>query len=386
MPAAFEFQHRTRLISGPESIGSLTTVLAELNLRRPLLVSDAGVIAAGHFARCHTALEDAGFAVASFCDVQPNPTTTMVETAVEVARNFQPDVIIGLGGGSAMDCAKGANFLYSCGGRMQDYWGVGKATGDLLPLIAIPTTAGTGSEAQSFALISDAQTHVKMACGDRRALPIVSILDPVLTLTQPASVTAMTGIDAIVHALESYVTKSRNTMSQLFAAGSWQLMSRAFARVLHEPDNLTARADMQQGAYLAGMAIESSMLGAAHALANPLTAHLDVPHGQAVALTLPHVIAANAQEPEIATAYQRLAAILEPSVQRGRGWQLIVEWFTEMVNLSSLSLDLADVDPARYDLDTLTADALKQWTLQHNPLLLSSQQIGSIYERIFAAA
>ena len=221
---------------------------------------------------------------------------TNVEAGFAVAKEFQPDLIVGLGGGSSMDCAKGINFLYSCGGRMQDYWGVGKATGPLLPMIAVPTTAGTGSETQSFALISDAETHVKMACGDKRAAFRVALLDPELTLTQPPRVTALAGFDALSHAVETYVTKKRNDVSCDFSrrrGTSWHPITCACST---EPDDLEARGQMQLGACLAGSAIENSMLGAAHALANPLTATYGIAHGEAVALMLPHVVRFNGRE------------------------------------------------------------------------------------------
>ena len=204
--------------------------------------------------------------------MRENPTTAHVEAGLAVAQDFSPDAIIGLGGGSSMDCAKGINFLYSCGGRMQDYWGVGKATGPLLPMIAVPTTAGTGSETQSFALISDAETHVKMACGDKRAAFRVALLDPELTLTQPARVTALTGFDALAHAVETAVTKVRTPLSLAFSREAWRHLAPNFLRVIREPDDLEARGEMQLGACFAGLAIENSMLGAGHALANPLTA------------------------------------------------------------------------------------------------------------------
>ena len=144
----------------------------------------------------------------------------------EAARACQPDLLVGLGGGSSMDCAKGINFLYTNGGRMQDYWGVGKAQRPMLPMIAVPTTAGTGSETQSFALISDAVTKTKMACGDQKAACRVALLDPMLTLTQPARVTALTGIDAMAHALETYVTKRRNAASLVFSREAWRCSRR----------------------------------------------------------------------------------------------------------------------------------------------------------------
>src|SRR5438046_4561017 len=172
-----------------------------------------------------------------------------------------------------MDCAKGINFLYTNGGRMADYKGFGKATYPLLPSIGVPTTSGTGSEAQSYALIADETTHVKMACGDRKAAFRVSILDPELTVSQPPLVTAVTGLDALTHAVESYVCTRRTPISQAFALAAWRHLEPNYQRVLEAPDDLSARGAIQLGAYLAGMAIEASMLGAAHACANPLTAH-----------------------------------------------------------------------------------------------------------------
>ncbi len=167
---SFEFQHRTRAICGAGTIHRLGELARQLGSSRVLIVSDSGVVKAGHFATGLAAIEQAGLTATAFHELHPNPTDEDVNAAVQVAKDFRPDLIVGLGGGSSMDCAKGMNFVYSCGGRIQDYWGVGKATADMLPMIAVPTTAGTGSEAQSFALISDAKTHAKMACGDKRAL------------------------------------------------------------------------------------------------------------------------------------------------------------------------------------------------------------------------
>ena len=235
----------------------------------------------------------AGIETHLFDGVAENPTTENVEAGLALARRHDPELLVGLGGGSSMDCAKGINFLFTNGGRMQDYWGVGKATRPMLPMIAVPTTAGTGSETQSFALISDSQTHVKMACGDKKAAFRIALLDPMLTVTQPRRITALTGIDAIAHALETYVARSRNPASLAFSREAWLLLGENFAHVLDDPHDLTARSGMQLGACFAGLAIENSMLGAAHALANPLTTNYQIVHGQAVGLMLPHVIRFN---------------------------------------------------------------------------------------------
>src|SRR5262249_55372905 len=152
----------------------------------------------------------------------------------------------------AMDCAKGINFLLTKGGRMSDYKGFGKAKKPMLPSLGVPTTAGTGSEAQSYALIADESTHLKMACGDRKAAFCVAILDPEVTVSQPQKLTALTGIDALSHAVESYVTAKRNPVSQIFGREAWKLLEINLEKVLHNPTDLEARGAMQMGAFLAG--------------------------------------------------------------------------------------------------------------------------------------
>src|SRR5262249_43304050 len=188
---------------------------------------------------------------------------------VRLAESLRIDLIVSVGGGSAMDCAKGINFLLTNGGHMADYKGFGKARKPMLPSIAVPTTAGTGSEAQSYALIADERTHMKMACGDPKAAFKIALLDPQGTVSQPPKVTSFTGIDALAHAVESYVSTKRNPQSMMFAREAWRLLEANFETVLREPGNLAARGAMQLGANYAGTAIENSMLGACHACANP---------------------------------------------------------------------------------------------------------------------
>ncbi len=258
--AAFDFDPRTRVVFGSGTVKRLGELTAELG-SRVLLVTDPGLRKAGHEAVALHSLKSAGLAITIFDEVQPNPTTDDVERGLIEAKKQQTNVIVGLGGGSSMDCAKGINFLLTNGGRMEDYWGVGKADQPMLPLIAVPTTAGTGSEAQSFALIANSQTHAKMACGDKKAACRVAILDPDLTSSMPSSVRAATGIDALSHALETYVTKPRNPVSQLFSRRAWQLLVAGFPRVLENPGDLAARSAMLLGAHFAGAAIENSMFG-----------------------------------------------------------------------------------------------------------------------------
>ncbi len=375
---SFDFLHRTRFVFGAGKIATLGTLANELGGRRALLVSDPGVVSAGHFEKGKRSLQEAGFEVESFHDFRENPSNREVEAGLVVAQSFRPDLLVGLGGGSSMDCAKGINFVYSCGGQIKDYWGVGKATQAMLPMIAVPTTAGTGSEAQSFALISDFETHVKMACGDPKAACRIALLDPELTLTQPPRVTALTGIDALTHALETYVTKKRNPLSMLYAREAWRWLSRGFPAVLADPNDIEARGEVQWGACLAGLAIETSMLGVAHATANPLTARYGTTHGQAVGVMIPHVIRWNGQE--FSHLYRDLWNDLAPSDRTTEPVESLARWMEEVVARSGLQTKLAACGVVREDLDILAADAMKQWTASFNPRNVTVEFAKSLYE------
>src|SRR5688572_3004529 len=290
----FDFQPRTRVIFGAGSLSRLGEEARALGFRRALLVTDRGLAEAGHAARAARLLEAAGVSVVTFQEFGSNPDGAMVERGRAFAASVGVDSVVALGGGSSLDCAKAVNFLLTNGGRVQDYVGYGRARRPLLPSIGVPTTAGTGSEAQSYAVISDERTHAKMACGDPTAAFRVALLDPELTLSAPRGVTASAGFDAVAHAVESYVTTRRNPLSETFSREAWRLLEGSYERVLAEPDDIEARGRMMLGAHLAGAAIENSMLGAAHACANPLTARYDTEHGAALASLLPSVVRWNA--------------------------------------------------------------------------------------------
>ncbi len=295
MPVSWKLVQRPAdVLAGPGTLAQLGDLTAQLQARRVFLLSDAGLQAAGHVANACDSLSAAQVQFELFVGVEENPTDRCVERASVAARDFGPDLLVALGGGSVMDAAKGVNFLLSNGGQMEDYWGFGKAKAAMLPSVGIPCTAGTGSEAQSFALISRSQDHVKMACGDPKVRFTRVILDPHVLETVPRDVAAITGMDAVSHALESFVTRTRNPMSCALAAASWRALRRAFPLVLQGTPSIEDRGDMLSGAYLAGAAIECSMLGLAHAMANPLTARYDITHGVAIGIVLPAVLRFNA--------------------------------------------------------------------------------------------
>jgi alcohol dehydrogenase len=359
----FDFQPRTRVVFGEGVIERLGKLARELNFKRTLLVADHGMVASGHVDEAVAPLQKAGVEIIRFHDFEVNPDTRMIENGTAFVSSLNIDSIIGLGGGSSMDCAKGINFLLTNGGHMDEYRGYGKATKPMLPMIAIPTTAGTGSEAQSYALISDAETHVKMACGDPKAGFRVAVLDPALTISQPRSITATSGFDAIAHAVETYVTTRRNPLSELFSLEAWRLLEPNYERVLSKPDNISARGAMQLGAYYAGVAIENSMLGATHACANPLTARYGTAHGAAIAMLLPTVVRWNAKAGiDYMAPGEKLARRLE-----------------ELAEAGGLRANLRSAGISESELPELAADAAEQWTGTFNPRPLDIQGAIEIY-------
>ncbi len=377
-----QYASPTRIEFGVGRLDELGSFAQDLEARRVLVVSDQGVISAGHTERGLTSLQKAGLETALFGGVEENPTTDHVESGLKQAKGFQPELIIGLGGGSSMDCAKGINFLYSCGGRMQDYWGVGKATGPLLPMIAVPTTAGTGSETQSFALISDAETHVKMACGDKRAAFRIAVLDPELTLTQPPRVAALSGFDAISHAVETFVTTKRTEISCHFSQEAWLELAPNYLKVLQTPDDIEARSHMQLGACCAGVAIENSMLGAAHALANPLTANFGIAHGEAIALMLPQVVRFNAKECE-AWYEELLAVTAEFADCPSGGSEELADFLASIATQAGLPGTLQEKEVPKESLATLAEEAAKQWTATFNPIAVDVDDLLGLYEKAY---
>jgi alcohol dehydrogenase len=249
----------------------------------------------------------------------------------------------------------------------------------MLPSIGVPTTAGTGSEAQSFALIADERSHLKMACGDRKAAFRVSLLDPELTVSQPPGLTAITGIDALSHALESYVSTRRNPLAQAFAREAWRLLEANFPRVLRQPDDLEPRSAMQLGAYFAGAAIENSMLGACHACANPLTAHYGLTHGTAIGILLPHVIRFNA--PAVGGLYGDLAH--DVGLVNGDGHaaaEVLAQEITGLMKLGGLPTTLSACGVSGGILPVLAEEAAEQWTGRFNPRPVAEAELLGLYE------
>ncbi len=376
----FDFHSSTRVVFGLGAFERLGRIARELNFRRALLVADCGIIVCGYVHEAMTLLNQSGVEVIPFHEFAENPDTAMVAAGRAFASEHAVDSIIALGGGSSLDCAKGINFVLTNGGAMSDYRGYGKLSSKpnarpMLPMIGVPTTAGTGSDAQSYALISDAETRVKMACGDPQAAFKAAILDPRLTVTMPASLTATTGYDAVSHAVESYVTKKRNPVSQMFAREAWRLLESNFERVLDQPANVEARGAMLLGSYLAGLAVENSMLGATHACANPLTQNFGTAHGVAIAVMLPHIVRWNSS-----VAADDYAELIQQPGNHSEASELLARRLEQLRKAGGLLTSLRSLEISQPDLPMLAEEAAKQWTGSFNPRDWSVEGAMEVYE------
>ena len=364
----FGHLNSTKVIFGPNCVRLVGNKAKEFNATKALIVTDSGILNAGHLDVVLESMNDSQVDCIVYSEVTENPSSYDVNNCATFAKSHSVDLILGLGGGSSLDTAKGANFIITNGGEMKDYRGIDKASNDMLPFFAIPTTAGTGSECQSFAIISDTQTHEKMACGDKRAAARIAFLDPLLTTTQPFKITAQTGIDAISHSIESLVTKTKTDVSEQYSRLSFQLINRSFKNVIKDPENINARSDMLLGAAYAGTAIECSMLGAAHAAANPMTAKFSIPHGVAVGIMLPHVIKYNSLDNEVADVYDSLIG------------QCLSERVVELLNIAKIKVRLSEYGITNNDLLSLSEAAATQWTGNFNPRRVSVDDFLELYK------
>lgn len=369
-----------QVIHGAGSLQSLGSLAQETARGRTLLVSDRGVASAGHTETARRKLADSGVRVVVYSDSIENPTGASVEKAFQSVRKLGPfDLITAIGGGSTMDTAKGVNLLLTNGGKLSDYKGWNELSSPPLPMIGIPTTAGTGSEAQSYAVIADEESHLKFACGAPGLLFQAVILDPELTRTLPASVAVASFADAISHAVESFVSTRSSEDSRDFAGRAWRHLTRNVEGVLAEPWSLETKMDHLWGAYYAGVSIERSMLGAAHACANPLTATFGVTHGVAVAIMLPHVVRFNYSV--AGSYYQQLIEWADP-----RNTEISLDVYLKRMNEKlGLPASLRDCGVESPSLEGLAEQAMRQWTGQFNPRPLEFESFLLLFEEALQA-
>lgn len=376
----FTFSTAPSLVFGSGSVARIGEIAAQRLGPRIALVTDAGLVQAGLIDGALHALEEAGIAVDVFDGVVADPPEAVVLDAVARARAFEARAVIGFGGGSSIDVAKLVALLAAGDEGLSEIYGVGLAKGPRLPLLAVPTTAGTGSEVTPIAIVTTG-AHEKKGVVSPLIIPDIALLDPDLTLNLPPAVTAATGIDAMVHAIEAYTSTSpnNNPVSKALAREALSLLGRHIERAVHQGQDGEARAAMLLGSLLAGQAFANSPVAAVHALAYPVGGHFGVPHGLSNALVLPHVLRFNAGA--CATAYGELAPQAFPDLGERADADSFVAALAGLCARVGLPPRLRDVGIPQEALPMLAEDAMKQTRLLVNnprPLLLADAR--AIYE------
>lgn len=384
----FVFNTTPSLVVRPGAAAGLGPLTGRTLGERILLVTDAGIRSLGLDAPARRSLEAAGIAVAVFDAVEADPKRAILEAAVAAARRWRASGIVGLGGGSSLDIAKLTALLTGSGEDLDEAWGVGLAKGPRLPLVLVPTTAGTGSEATPVAIVT-VDGDEKRGVSSPLLLPDIAVLDAELTLSLPAAPTAATGIDAMVHAIEAYTSKNANNnpLSQSLAVAALRALGANIRRAVAEPDDLEARAAMLFGSALAGMAFANSPVAAVHALAYPIGGRFHVAHGLSNALVLPHVLAFNAAEPHSGAArcYAELAphAFADLAGTGGHEEGLCAQFIARLAALSAdlgLPCRLRDVGVPEEALAAMATAAMQQTRLLvNNPRRVGEADALAIY-------
>jgi alcohol dehydrogenase class IV len=384
----FEFNTVKRIISGPGSALQLAEQCRRLGIARPLLVTDPGLMAIGLVQPVLAALESEGLVAVVFDQVREDPPEATVLAAADLGRSRGVDGLVAVGGGSSMDVAKVVAVLLGGQQALAQLYGVGKVTGRRLPLVLVPTTAGTGSEVTPVAVITTGET-TKAGVSSPVLLPDVAVLDADLTLGLPPAVTAMTGVDAMVHAIEAYTSRhQKNPISDNLARHALVLLARNIRTAVHDGRNREARENMLLGACLAGQAFANAPVAAVHALAYPLGGHYHIPHGLSNSLVLPAVLEFNA--PAASTLYAELAEIVVGAPIAGSveaKTAAMVKALRELIDDVALpaTLEAAGVDEDK--LEMLAEDAmLQQRLLVNNPRDVDYEDALGIYRAAFRRA
>ena len=384
MLVAYQFQTPTKIISGIGSTAEIIKELNDLHAKKVLLITDPGLVQAGVAQQVVEMLKQAAVEVEIFDAVEPDPSIQVATKAAEMAKNVKANVLIALGGGSAIDTAKSAALLVTNGGYLKDYAGVNKVVKPILPLIAVPTTAGTGSEVTIFAVMSDPEKQEKFTISGALIAPAVAVLDPLLTLKLPPSVTAFTGMDALTHAIEAFTSSIAQPPTDALALSAIKLVLKHLPVAVGRGDNIKARDGMLQASLLAGIAFNNAFLGLAHAIASPLGGHFHVPHGLANAVMLPYVMEYN-----LPTAVRRYAEIgcalgLQAVGDTPRAVaEKTVAAITQLARDINIPEKLSNIGAKEELLPLVARDALKSIQLKFNVRNASEKEILALLQKAY---
>ncbi|WP_107928902.1 iron-containing alcohol dehydrogenase [Neisseria animaloris] len=380
---ATQFFMPVQNILGADALKEAMDAIVAFGFKKALIVTDAGLSKLGVAEQVGKQLKEKGIDYAVFDQVQPNPTVGNVNAGLAELKSSGADFIVSLGGGSSHDCAKGIAVVATNGGKIEDYEGVNKSKKPQLPLIAINTTAGTASEMTRFTIITDETRHVKMAIVDKNVTPILSVNDPLLMENMPVPLTAATGMDALTHAVEAYVSTAADPITDTCAVKAIELITRYLPTAVHEPKNKEAREKMAYAQFLAGMAFNNASLGYVHAMAHQLGGFYDLPHGVCNALLLPHVERFNQQVAK--GRLDEIGAILSKNNPDLAGLE-VIDAITKLAHIVGIPKSLKELGVKEEDFGVLADNALKDVCGLTNPIQANKEQIIGIFKAAFDPA
>ncbi|MGN0505721.1 MAG: iron-containing alcohol dehydrogenase [Lachnospiraceae bacterium] len=377
----FTFSVPQNITVGRGSLAKLPQVAGELGGTHAFIVSDAYLNKIGLVTTCADALEKAGIQTDAFTETEGNPSVETVEKATAAFKASGADFIIALGGGSPMDVAKAVGVVAKYGGSITEYEGGGKVPGDIVPLIAVPTTAGTGSEVTAFSVITDHSRNYKLTVFSYKLIPKYAILDAELLTTAPASVAAACGVDAMIHALEAYISKAASPFSDAMAEKALELIGKNIRAYVADRKNLEAAEAMAVGSLFAGIAFSWARLGNVHAMSHPVSAYFNVPHGVANAILLPVIVEYNAlaDRGKYRNIYRYISREAVPSEHFAP--ELLAEELKALNKALGIPASLSEVGVTEDKLDAMAEDAMKSGNVAVNPRSTTKEDILMLYRK-----
>lgn len=377
----FSFSIPQDIIVGKGSLKKLPEVAGKLGGTHGFIISGPHLNKMGIVKSCADALENVGIKVDAFTETEGNPSVETVDKATAAFKESGADFVIALGGGSPMDVAKAVGVVAKYGGSITDYEGGGKVPGDIIPLIAIPTTAGTGSEVTAFSVITDHSRNYKLTVFSYKLIPSYAILDPDLLTTAPVSVAAACGIDAMVHALEAYISKDASPFSDAMAEKALELIGKNIRRYVADRSDIEAAEGMLTGSLFAGIAFSWARLGDVHAMSHPVSAFFNVPHGVANAILLPTIVDYNAlaDNGKYLKIYNYISKT--PALENEFEPFMLVDLLEELNEQLGIPASLGEVGVTADKFDAMAEDAMKSGNIAVNPRSTTKQDVLSLYEK-----
>ncbi|OON95728.1 MAG: alcohol dehydrogenase [Epulopiscium sp. Nele67-Bin005] len=377
----FRFKVPQTIEFGLGSLKKLPEFLEENNSQHVFLISDKGLESIGLVDKVQKIISDSGISCTTFLEISPNPTIEMVNEAAKLYKQCGATSIVALGGGSPIDVAKAVGVLVVYGGKITDYEGMHKVPGPIVPMIVIPTTAGTGSEATASAVITDEQRNYKMTVFTYEILPKYAILDPELIMTAPASISAACGVDAFIHALEAYISRNASPFSDMMAEKAMELIGRSLRRFVANRSDVEAACDMMAGSNFAGISFAWARLGNIHALSHPVSAYFHVPHGVANAILMPTVIEYNAlaDNGRYEKIYNYISTQKEP-VQNFKP-EMLAEELRNLNQDLGIPNNLSAVGVTEDLIETMAKDAMTSGNILANPRQSTVVDLVNLYKK-----